>query len=405
MFANLFGGGGQPQANPQQMAEWYGVPPEVYQQLMGERQAAVLGQLGATLLAAGQGGQLGDRGRILASGLQGIGDHGNRFNTNLLNSHQMRLYAEQVRAQQGEREARQKFAEGLKLGTVTGLTPEQIARLQSLDPKTAYEVYTKVTEAGLKKPEWGDPEEVNGQTVIRNQLTNEIKPVGQPPQFEREEDKRLGQAYAERRVALEAGGQKAAGQIQRLNLLEGMMGAADTGMFADAFAQANRFLRAIGQEDRIESLFGLNPNQDTVRAGINTIVNEMVVGMIGSEEGGFPANNFSDADRAFLRAIFPEMADDPQAIKDKVEILRRTQALTAEKYDAWISYQEQAEAAGQRVDFNRFERAWQQTVQEAAKKGGGIFADMEEKYKGLRRDRTGSGGAVRRYNPATGRIE
>lgn len=119
MFGQLF----QPQADPAQMAQAYGVPEEVYNQLLNNKRGQTLTALGGTLLAASQDGQIGDRGRILASGMQNVSGAGNDFQRNLLNSSQMRLYADTLAQRREERERRAQLKKQIK--SRQDLSPEQ----------------------------------------------------------------------------------------------------------------------------------------------------------------------------------------------------------------------------------------------------------------------------------------
>lgn len=120
-----------------ELAEAYGLPPALVQQAQQAQKFAVLGNVGSTLLAASQAGPVGQRGQILSR--MDIGGAANTMNAQLLNSAQMRLYAENLKDRKQQREAREKLRKAI--GGMDKLTPEMKA-LALTDPQKALELVT-----------------------------------------------------------------------------------------------------------------------------------------------------------------------------------------------------------------------------------------------------------------------
>jgi hypothetical protein len=82
----------------------------------------------------------------------------------------------------------------------------------------------------------------------------------------------------------------------------------------------------------------------------------MTVGMIGP--GGFPANNFSEADRKFIVAIFPKLGDAPQAQRVKNRVMQTIENLKVERADMWAEYRSQGKS------FEEFDRDYRKQLRE-----------------------------------------
>lgn len=144
----------------------------------------------------------------------------------------------------------------------------------------------------------------------------------------------------------------------------------NTGKWADVKANIVASARALGLSgDTIKLVSGLDPNLPSSQQTLASLSNDLTVGMIGP--GGFPANNFSDADRQFLSEIFPQFTNEPGANKIKIEVLRRVERRKTEKAAAWRDYQKKERAAGRRPDFSEFEMDFLE-----AQEGKDLFADL-----------------------------
>ncbi|KAA2234173.1 hypothetical protein [Salinarimonas soli] len=74
-----------------------------------------------------------------------------------------------------------------------------------------------------------------------------------------------------------------------------------------------------------------------------------MVGQIGA--GGFPANNFSDADRQFLIETVPALANSPGGNGMILEAMKRTETLKVENAKAYRHWRSNAPKGSSFYDF------------------------------------------------------
>jgi hypothetical protein len=197
----------------------------------------------------------------------------------------------------------------------------------------------------------------------------------------------LGTERGKASAEVEAAARNAPGQISRLNLLGNLLEKANTGKLGEAEATVVGWGRALGMSPDDLQRMGLNPSQAITKEAAQKIINELTVGSIG--KGGFPANNFSDADRSFLEKIFPSVANQPEANGIALDVMRRVEQRKIEFADAWGDYQDRMEAAGKTPDFGKFEREYRRSL----KGQPDMFADVAEKIGQLRSPKPEAGGA------------
>jgi hypothetical protein len=213
----------------------------------------------------------------------------------------------------------------------------------------------------------------------RNIVTGEFKPFSQGGvqimPGERAEEAEVGKASAQRQNATIEAGAKAPTEIAKLNLADRIVGNIATGRWSDVKANIVSGARALGiSDDTLKSIAGLDPNLPAARQQLTSIFNSVTVGLIGP--GGFPANNFSDADRKFLTDIFPSITDEPEAIKVKLEVLRRVEKQKADKSSEWRAYQKRERDAGRRPNFTEFEQDYIDKQNQLARDGKDLFSDL-----------------------------
>jgi hypothetical protein len=188
---------------------------------------------------------------------------------------------------------------------------------------------------------------------------------------ETSEAQEMGKLNAKAVDAMRTAGDNAPAQVSKLNLLERILNGVKTGALADTKAEIARYGKAIGIGDEtMKAWAGLDPNLPAAREQATKLINEMTMGMIGP--GGFPANNFSDADRNFLSNIFPKISNQPESNQLAIEVLRRVQQRNGEKLQAWDDYSEKQADAGKRPQYEEFERNFRKTV-----RGKDMFADIK----------------------------
>lgn len=152
-------------------------------------------------------------------------------------------------------------------------------------------------------------------------------------------DQERGKTAAQRVTGIEAGGTSAVADLRRLDLLERSLAQFSTGPGSQARITVGQWAQRAGVDD--DTLKRLGIDKATVASGeqIQAIAGQMLLGQIGS--GGFPANNFSDADRAFLQAIQPGLERSPEGNRVLIGVMRDAASRNLEVARAWRDWQKQ----------------------------------------------------------------
>jgi hypothetical protein len=161
---------------------------------------------------------------------------------------------------------------------------------------------------------------------------------------------------------------------------------------------------SVGMKPETLKSLGVDPNMAMASQAAQGLMAQQTISMIG--QGGFPANNFSDADRKFLQQIPGSISNVQGANEVAGEIGRRVAQRDIDKANAW------ADARGNGVGYEKFERDWRKKVA-----GENMFADLQQKIGAMSNGQLGgqapaqqpaqapAQGGVRKFNPATGKIE
>ena len=147
-------------------------------------------------------------------------------------------------------------------------------------------------------------------------------------------------------------------RLQQLNTVAAQLDSVANGKLEPGKASVGQWAKAFGLSDDALKTLGIDPKLPGSAQAIAALTNRMVVDMIGS--GGFPANNFSDADRNFLESTVPRLANEPRANKIIIEVARRMAQLDVEKGKALYQWRRAAENKSKSVD--EFELAWADSV-------------------------------------------
>jgi hypothetical protein len=134
--------------------------------------------------------------------------------------------------------------------------------------------------------------------------------------------------------------------------LEQLLSRVAQGKLEPARMSVSAWAKAFGLDDDTAKKLGLKPEDLGDQQAISALTNEMIVGKIGP--GGFPANNFSDADRKFLTQVFPQLSNEPKANKIIIEASRRIDRLNIEYAKEWTKYRKAEKAAGREASFDDF---------------------------------------------------
>lgn len=180
--------------------------------------------------------------------------------------------------------------------------------------------------------------------------------------------KEAGKATAEMYKAASSAG----AQTQTLNRLQSLLANVETGKLTPARMSIAAWGKAAGVSEDLLKQMGLDPAQAGTGQAVTAIINQMVTQQIGS--GGFPANNFSDADRAFLTDTMTKLSNDPRGNALIIEAMKRTNALKVEKAKAFRQWKGQNKGGS----YFDFETDWAGQMQER-----NVFGDLAKQAEGL----------------------
>lgn len=197
-------------------------------------------------------------------------------------------------------------------------TPERISFLNKLKEESGYQGTILDLERELRSA---------GKTDVKIDQRAETA-----------ESKAAGEGAGKRRSEMFASAGAAGKTLTNLSRMESLLGQVSQGKIEPARMTISAWAKSLGLNDDVASSLGLDPKGVGSAQALQSLVNESVIGKIGS--GGFPANNFSDADRTFITQIFPTLGDDPRANRIRVEAAKRMAQLDiqrAKDYQAWRS--------------------------------------------------------------------
>lgn len=172
---------------------------------------------------------------------------------------------------------------------------------------------------------------------------NELKKLQQPQttidmKGETAASQAVGKGAGEAAVALYKEAGSAGQQIQQLASLQARLERLKTGPTAPAVRTAAAWAKDLGVPAETLKLFGIPENFVGDANAFEAATAGMLVNKLGS--GGFPSNNFSNADREFLEKTLPRLSSDPRGNRIMIEAAKRVEMSKIEKareYQAWKS--------------------------------------------------------------------
>lgn len=191
------------------------------------------------------------------------------------------------------------------------------------------------------------PAETEEMNILRAQLTRPGVQIDQrgPNAFEAE----YGQANAKDAAALSDRARAASGTLQTLGLLENLQRQVATGRLTGPMASIGGIAQALGMD---LSRINMDPNLPANAETFTALSNSLLVGMIGA--GQFPANNFSEADRHFLTAQLPQLANRPEANAVLIAARRAVAQRDIEAEQSWLAARERGQSYEQwRAEWRR----------------------------------------------------
>jgi hypothetical protein len=133
-------------------------------------------------------------------------------------------------------------------------------------------------------------------------------------------DRERGKTLAERAAEWEAASTRAAQTTSRLTRFEALNRQFTTGALANTTLTAGQLAQRLGIPDSVLSGLGIARDQVAAGEALRSLTSQMLVGLIGS--GGFPAQNFSNADREMLERALPAIVNSPNGNAIIISILR-----------------------------------------------------------------------------------
>ncbi|GEM_PF-5454021 len=192
-------------------------------------------------------------------------------------------------------------------------------------------------------------------------LEKELKQAGAiniDQRAETGEAKAAGEAAGKRRAEMFAAAGSAGKTLTNLSRMEGLLNQVSQGKIQPARMNISAWAKSFGLNDDVAKSLGLDPKGVGSAQAVQSLINESVVGKIGA--GGFPANNFSDADREFITRIFPSLGDDPRANQIRIEGARRMAQLDIERAKAFQQFKRDPANKGR--GFEDFELDWSEKM-------------------------------------------
>lgn len=160
--------------------------------------------------------------------------------------------------------------------------------------------------------------------------------AGAQPGAETEFGKTYGKGAGEQLVALETAGDSASGTLGMLNQAEAALNEITTGQGTGTQVRIGSLAQKLGLPQ--EALSGLGLDANTVAAGeqLQAISSRLLSAAIGP--GGFPANNFSDADRRALERANVNVDNSTEGNRRLIAIERAKAERAQQLSDAWRNY-------------------------------------------------------------------
>jgi hypothetical protein len=206
--------------------------------------------------------------------------------------------------------------------------------------------------------DWMRKNKQAGATAITNDMRGE-----------NEESKALGKGAGERANAMMAAASVASKKLADINRSEALLGRLQQGKIEPARMNISAWAKSLGLPDGTAESIGLDPKAVGDAQALQALTAKSIVSMIG--QGGFPANNFSDADREFLISTVERLSNDPRANKLILETARRVSQLDIAKAKEWQNFRRDPQNKG--LGFADFEIAFNDKIAKAD-----LFGDLRK---------------------------
>ena len=150
-------------------------------------------------------------------------------------------------------------------------------------------------------------------------------------------DETYGKALGQRAAEIQPRGAQAGQTLTRLGRVEQILDRIDTGLASGQKITLGQIGAQLGVSVDVLKSVGLDPDATAAREQLRSLTSQMLTGLLGS--GGFPSNNFSNADREALERALPNLANSPQGNRVIVDMLKAGAKRDLEISRAWIDWQ------------------------------------------------------------------
>jgi hypothetical protein len=177
--------------------------------------------------------------------------------------------------------------------------------------------------------------------------------------MENEEQKELGKGAGQAAGKVRERADAGMTTLHRIGTMEALQSRINTGPLAGAKLTVGQWAKAAGVPEATLEALGIPKDFVGDAQAFQAQANRGVIDMIGA--GGFPANNFSDADRGFLVTTAPHLANDPRGNKLLMEFSKRVAQRDIERQRAWMAFRR--DPANKGKGFDDFNDVWAEKVQ------------------------------------------
>jgi hypothetical protein len=136
------------------------------------------------------------------------------------------------------------------------------------------------------------------------------------------------------------------------------------GQLAPVQAKITAYAQAVGIDPKSLNL----PADAGPSQAIDALMRKMALGNIGSNSGGLPANNFSEADRNFIVDMQPNLKDTPEGFNAKLSMIEKMAQRSLQKEEMFMQMDEQGKP------YSEFRRSWTKYTEQNP-----LFSDDEKK--------------------------
>lgn len=181
---------------------------------------------------------------------------------------------------------------------------------------------------------------------------------------ESEFERAYGGGLAKEALGVIESGNKASDDMQKVQLLRGLLGQIKTGQLTPAQSTMGAWMQSVGLDPKA---VGIDPNLPASAEAASSLINKFALSNIGATTGGIPANNFSEADRKFILQLVPSLRNRPEANDILLAAKEREAALAMKRADTW------ATARSQGMSYEKFDQQWRRMMAQQ-----NVFGDLSQ---------------------------